>query len=216
MGGFVEYDESDPLGLDNFIKMKLLIDIDKPHRRGLRISINPTTSKWVDIKYERSGDFCYYCGRLGHVDRNCDNINEVNDNANEIVYRYGPWMRASPLKRNKMPKEETLKERMLLDKLKNKKVENPNKVGEANVTKLGPPSLARRAVFKETKKDREENVSMRKQALADENKDGECAGAVLGLHTALDGSESDEENGNDQYRVMKRTTSGRIRATKIS
>ncbi|KAL2930103.1 Retrotransposon Gag-like protein 3 [Bienertia sinuspersici] len=76
--------------------MKVLINVDKPLRRGLRIGINPTTSKWVDIKYERLGDFCYYCGRPGHVDRDCYNI-------------------------NRMPKEETLKERILLDKLKNKK-----------------------------------------------------------------------------------------------
>ncbi|KAL2942799.1 Zinc finger CCHC domain-containing protein 13 [Bienertia sinuspersici] len=147
-GGFVERDKSDPLGLDSYIRLEVLIDVDKPHRRGITISINHNTSKWVDIKYGRLGDFCYYCGRPRHVDRDCDDIGVEKVESCEVVYRYGPWMRASPLKRIKMPKEETKKEQLLCDTLKNKKVEGQVNVSGASVTRLGPSSLARRALFK--------------------------------------------------------------------
>lgn len=69
MGGLIEYDDSDPLGLDQFMRMKVSIDIGKPLRRGMKIATGNNTAKWVDIKYERLGDFCYFCGRLGHIDR---------------------------------------------------------------------------------------------------------------------------------------------------
>ncbi|KAL2895984.1 hypothetical protein RDABS01_000518 [Bienertia sinuspersici] len=61
MGGFLEFDDSDPLCLDNFIRTKVLINIENPLRRGMKIVVNVNSSKWVDIKYERMGDFCYFC-----------------------------------------------------------------------------------------------------------------------------------------------------------
>ncbi|KAL2933311.1 Bud site selection protein RAX2 [Bienertia sinuspersici] len=57
MGGFVEFDDTDPLG-------------------GVKIEISPNITKWVDIKYERIGDFCYFCGKLVYVDRDCEAIHE--------------------------------------------------------------------------------------------------------------------------------------------
>ncbi|KAL2932982.1 Protein lin-28-like protein A [Bienertia sinuspersici] len=124
MGGFIEFDDSDPLGLDNFMRIKVMIDFDKPLRRGIKIAINSNTSKWVDIKYERLGDFCYNCGKLGHVDRECTMMQGDYDKPNNMVYKCGPWLRASPLKRNRVSKEESDREKIMLNKLKNKEVGN--------------------------------------------------------------------------------------------
>ncbi|KAL2935792.1 Gag polyprotein [Bienertia sinuspersici] len=147
MGGFMEYDDSDPLGLENFMRLKVMINIEKPLRRGLKIAIGAHTSKWVDIKYERMGDFCHFCGKLGHIDKDCDDINGDGENTKEMVYKYGPWLRASPLRRNKMSKEESENEKMMLNKLREFKRDNNRANVEATITKLGPPSMARRALF---------------------------------------------------------------------
>ncbi|KAL2904606.1 Gag polyprotein [Bienertia sinuspersici] len=147
MGGFVEVDESDPLGLDNFLRIKVMIDVGEPLRRGMKISTSTSGSKWVDIIYERLEDFCYYCGKLGHLDRDCKEM-MIEEEKKEMVYRYGPWMRASPLKWSKMSKEENDRERLMKEKLNSKKWEDEANDNETIITKLGPPSHARRALFK--------------------------------------------------------------------
>lgn len=94
------------------MRIQVAIDINKPLRRGIKIATGQKASKWVDIKYERLGDFWYYCGRLGHIDKDCSFITDDEGTSKELVYKYGPWMRASPLKRNKVPKIEAEKERI--------------------------------------------------------------------------------------------------------
>ncbi|KAL2942411.1 Zinc finger CCHC domain-containing protein 13 [Bienertia sinuspersici] len=86
MGGLIEYDDIDPLSFERYI--------------GLKVTTGVNTTKWVDIKYERLGDFCYFCGRLGHIDRDCSSYVREENNGKYTVYRYGPWLRASPLKRS--------------------------------------------------------------------------------------------------------------------
>uniref|UniRef100_A0A803MX09 DUF4283 domain-containing protein n=1 Tax=Chenopodium quinoa TaxID=63459 RepID=A0A803MX09_CHEQI len=49
LGGFIEYDASDPLGYEKVMRIKVLLDIEKPLRRGLRIATGPSSSKWIGI-----------------------------------------------------------------------------------------------------------------------------------------------------------------------
>ncbi|KAL2905711.1 hypothetical protein RDABS01_004421 [Bienertia sinuspersici] len=151
MGGFIEFDNSDPLGLDNFMRLKVLIDIAKPLRRGFKIAVRTNTTKWVDVKYERLGDFCYFCGRLGHTDKDCPNIAKEDESSNEVVYKYGPWMRASPLKRPKSTREDSEKEKALLSKIQDNNGEKSARSGAVEIIKLGPPSSAKKALFQDTR-----------------------------------------------------------------
>ncbi|KAL2902427.1 DNA polymerase II [Bienertia sinuspersici] len=73
MGGFIEFDDSDPLCLDNFIRIKVWINIENPLTRGTRITVNPNYLKWVDTKYESMREFCFFfCGTFGCFDKDCD------------------------------------------------------------------------------------------------------------------------------------------------
>uniref|UniRef100_A0A803N2Z4 CCHC-type domain-containing protein n=1 Tax=Chenopodium quinoa TaxID=63459 RepID=A0A803N2Z4_CHEQI len=53
------------------MRIKVLLDINKPMKRGLKISTGLSSSKWVGLKYERLADYCYFCGRLDHTEKDC-------------------------------------------------------------------------------------------------------------------------------------------------
>lgn len=91
-GGIVEMDEGDLLISSRFIRMKVKVDLTKALRRGLMLTLGGKKI-WAEIKYERLPNFCYSCGRLGHVELECD-----NEEAKEYDGEYGDWMRASPIK----------------------------------------------------------------------------------------------------------------------
>ncbi|KAL2926349.1 Gag polyprotein [Bienertia sinuspersici] len=45
-------------------------------------------------KYERLPVFCYWCGKIGHASRECDD----NKEEESAEYTYGSWLKASPWK----------------------------------------------------------------------------------------------------------------------
>lgn len=50
-----------------------MIDIRKPLMRGIMVKVgNAEKDKWCPFAYEFLPDFCYTCGRIGHVDKQCD------------------------------------------------------------------------------------------------------------------------------------------------
>ncbi|XP_021769544.1 uncharacterized protein LOC110733503 [Chenopodium quinoa] len=67
LGGFLELDDSDPLGWNEYLRVKILVDISKPLRRGVKIANGSQSSKWCSIQYERLAEFCYNCGRMDHI-----------------------------------------------------------------------------------------------------------------------------------------------------
>lgn len=49
----------------------MLLDEDKPLRRVQRISMKNGGLTLVEMKYERLPTFCYACGKIGHIERDC-------------------------------------------------------------------------------------------------------------------------------------------------
>ncbi|KAL2922938.1 Retrotransposon Gag-like protein 3 [Bienertia sinuspersici] len=180
-----------------------MVDIRKPLRRGMKVATNPNSSKWVDVKYERLGDFCYYCGKLGHIGRDCEEVSAESDEVREMVYKYGPWMRASSLRRNKVSKEEWDKEKIMLEKLTKQKVNYGGNMHELTVTKLGPPSLARRALFPEGHKHVNEvdkgkqNIDLSDHCSSTEEENrGESTNIIRGLNLQEGGDVENSANAN--------------------
>ena len=67
--------EDDGTAGGGFLRIKVKIDIRKPLRRGILVEGEEGEEDcWCAIRYEFIPNFCYGCGRLGHVE--CDSCVE--------------------------------------------------------------------------------------------------------------------------------------------
>ncbi|KAL5834883.1 hypothetical protein ACOSQ4_014380 [Xanthoceras sorbifolium] len=72
---------------DSFIRAWVLVNVSKPLIRGLR----------VVVCYERLPNFCYFCGRIGHLIREC--CNNVKGAVEGPDIKFGAWLRAPVVER---------------------------------------------------------------------------------------------------------------------
>lgn len=96
--------ESDGVQWDRSARVRILLDIKKPLRRVQRISLKDGSTVLVDVKYERLPTFCYACGLIGHIERDCLVNQEEDGNEGK---QWGSWLRASPRKGRLKQEEET-------------------------------------------------------------------------------------------------------------
>ncbi|KAK6151112.1 hypothetical protein DH2020_016044 [Rehmannia glutinosa] len=67
-----------------FIKILVEVDLEKPLLRGTHIKLGEEAI-WVEFKYENLQGFCFYCGKVGHMERGCltkkedINTNSINE-----------------------------------------------------------------------------------------------------------------------------------------
>ncbi|XP_010688971.2 uncharacterized protein LOC104902765 [Beta vulgaris subsp. vulgaris] len=94
IGQVLEVDMDD-IGWDKSARLRILLDVTKPFKRVQRIAVKSGGSVLVELKYERLPTFCYMCGVIGHIERDClSNIVEDKDGEKQ----WGSWIRASPRK----------------------------------------------------------------------------------------------------------------------
>ena len=105
LGQVMEVD-FDGVGWDKSARLKVLMDITKPLRRIQKIRSSSGSIVMVDIKYERLPNYCYGCGRLGHIERDCLFTPEEDRDGDK---QWGSWLRASP-RRGRLKMEEEVKD----------------------------------------------------------------------------------------------------------
>ena len=77
--------------------MRIAVEIEKPLVVGFWVPMEDKGRVWVEVKYEKLVDFCFVCGRMGHVMKNCERgIEEMGKGEGRM--RYGLWMKAALLK----------------------------------------------------------------------------------------------------------------------
>lgn len=71
------------------LRVKVLLDVTRPLCRGSTISTGSIKTK-VLFRYEKLSDFCYFCGILDHVDKDCPTLFESLDLETMGRRQYGP------------------------------------------------------------------------------------------------------------------------------
>uniref|UniRef100_A0A0A9A291 CCHC-type domain-containing protein n=1 Tax=Arundo donax TaxID=35708 RepID=A0A0A9A291_ARUDO len=99
----VEADE-DGWGWGEFLRIKVQLDISKPLIRGLWIRLDEeiecnglrSIRHFFIVKYEKLPNFCYICGKIGHIEEECERKLEKGEKR-----QYGAFLLASPYRRQK-------------------------------------------------------------------------------------------------------------------
>ncbi|KAK6121173.1 hypothetical protein DH2020_045094 [Rehmannia glutinosa] len=92
IGNYIALDvDSDGSTIGRFLRIRVNLDITKPLRRVVKASLHGS-DYILPVKYERLPNFCYYCGIIGHGDRDCETrILATTESTTGNLY--GPWMR---------------------------------------------------------------------------------------------------------------------------
>lgn len=96
IGLFIKTDPVNMTGMwKMYVRIRIIMDVEKPLKRRMKIKRAGGTWSWVNFKYERLNIFCFVCGILGHFERDCGIVYAHPDK--EIERAYGVWLRA-PIK----------------------------------------------------------------------------------------------------------------------
>ncbi|KAL0291650.1 UNVERIFIED_CONTAM: hypothetical protein Sradi_7018600 [Sesamum radiatum] len=78
------------------LRMRVAINVTQPLVRALRVCTRTGDELVVSFTYERLQNFCYLCGRLGHIDTYCELRFEEGFLDPGQNMPYGTWLRAPP------------------------------------------------------------------------------------------------------------------------
>jgi cytochrome c len=73
LGTFQEIPKSGKRNLwDDFYRIRVELDVTNPIKRWVKFQdLKTRETLRYDVKYERMPTFCYFCGLIGHADKNC-------------------------------------------------------------------------------------------------------------------------------------------------
>ncbi len=94
--------EADGTAWGRFLRVRVRLDVRKPLTRVKRVKLGSDPSILVYFRYERLPNFCFYCGKLDHGERECKMRlrNKGKMAAESSENQYGVWLRA-PVGRDK-------------------------------------------------------------------------------------------------------------------
>ena len=81
---------------DNFLRVRVTVDISQPLCRGRVVLLDSGKEMWVPFKYERLPSLCFWCGCLTHDDRDCALWVESEGTLTPKSQQFGPWLKAAP------------------------------------------------------------------------------------------------------------------------
>lgn len=100
LGTFVEVDNKEGNRMGKFLRLKAIVDLRKPLKRGTMVKYQGKDLR-IFFKYERLPTFCFLCGQIGHQIKDCEAMEGKDEtdfeDIDEKELPFGKWLRASPL-----------------------------------------------------------------------------------------------------------------------
>ena len=94
IGTFIKMDRSGAMGIDKSIRIRVMHDVRKPFVSKVRVKMKNGEEDEFVVKYERPPLYCFFCGKVGHGTKDCEEEGEEG----EQEIKYGGWLKASPWK----------------------------------------------------------------------------------------------------------------------
>jgi 14-3-3 protein epsilon len=97
LGELKEYDHRNSVH-SSYMRLKVRININNPLQQSWKVRANEGNYVHILFKYEKLGIFCYLCGLLGHTDKNCpklfdmehdDGVRGWGENLRPLIKRMG-------------------------------------------------------------------------------------------------------------------------------
>jgi hypothetical protein len=77
------------MAIGKCLRIKVKWELAKPLMRGTMVEVDEKGRKlWCPIGYEFLPDFCFICGIIGHVDKECDRKLSKGEEP-----QYGKWLK---------------------------------------------------------------------------------------------------------------------------
>lgn len=87
VGCFMETDPKNFQGMcRNYMRIRVAIDVGRPLKKQMKIKKAGGEWIWVQFKYEHLPSFCFYCGRIGHTEKFCEDM--FDNHQRQEVRRY--------------------------------------------------------------------------------------------------------------------------------
>lgn len=75
------------------LRVRVLLNVSRPLVRGTKIDFNGNVSV-VIFRYEKLSDFCYICGKLDHIEKDCVLLYANSSEVSRDLRQYEPWLKA--------------------------------------------------------------------------------------------------------------------------
>ncbi|KAJ4827130.1 hypothetical protein Tsubulata_045687 [Turnera subulata] len=95
-GRFLAFDDRGAQGWGKFVRARVLMHVEKSIRKSILIRSGMGEKVEVLYRYEGLPNFCYLCGKMDHLLKECEQRTEDSDEEERTIY--GEWLRASPRK----------------------------------------------------------------------------------------------------------------------
>ncbi|XP_021864582.1 uncharacterized protein [Spinacia oleracea] len=92
LGEFMKVDQSDIVGINKSLRIRVMIDVQKPLKDEIEIKMRGAIVEKVEVWYKKLPIFCYVCGKLGHGEKDCESISSPTTRD----YKFSEKLRASP------------------------------------------------------------------------------------------------------------------------
>ena len=95
MGEFVDFDRS---YRSSFMRFRVGLHSSRALLRGMFLKLGKNKDNiWVSFRYERLTKYCYYCGNLNHIQKDCGALVEELERGNNIILQFDTLLKTNAL-----------------------------------------------------------------------------------------------------------------------